>query len=64
MAQAAQQTAGFSGRELSKMVISMQAAAYATEDATLTRQAFDDVVAHFIEQHQQRQTWVATRTPH
>ena len=42
----------------------MQAAAYASEDAILTRAAFDRVLAHFIEQHDQRQTWVATRSPH
>lgn len=62
--QAAAQTTGFSGRELTKMIIGMQAAAYASEDAILTRAAFDRVLAHFIEQHDQRQTWVATRSPH
>jgi ATPase family AAA domain-containing protein 3A/B len=62
--EAAERTEGFSGRELSKLAIALQAAAYANEDAALTRAAFDAVVAHFIAQHHQRQTWVAVRTPH
>jgi len=61
---AAEKTEGFSGRELNKMIISMQAAAYATDDATLTRARFEEVLDHFVEQHQQRQQWQATTTPH
>ena len=60
---AAERSEGFSGRELNKMLISLQAAAYATDDAAVTRTMFDDILAHFVEQHAQRQAWSSVKPP-
>jgi len=48
---AAQQTEGFSGRELAKLMAAVQAAAYATRDATLTPDIFSRVVSSKVRQH-------------
>ena len=52
--QAALATDGFSGRELAKLMASVQAACYGTADAKLTRQLFDRVVAAKLDQHRMR----------
>lgn len=52
--EAAQLTEGFSGRELAKLMASVQSAAYATPTATLTPELFRGVVQTKLEQHEMR----------
>uniref|UniRef100_A0A914XRN9 AAA+ ATPase domain-containing protein n=1 Tax=Plectus sambesii TaxID=2011161 RepID=A0A914XRN9_9BILA len=54
----AKQTEGLSGRELSKLVISWQAAAYASEDGVLRASMIDERVADVIKQHDQKMSWL------
>lgn len=53
--EAADQTQGFSGRELAKLMASVQSAAYATPNATLTPEIFRSVVQSKLKQHAMRQ---------
>ena len=55
----ADKTDGFSGRNISKMAIAWQAAAYAVEGAVLTPVMMDDIVDLFIAQQSQRSVWEA-----
>jgi ATPase family AAA domain-containing protein 3A/B len=52
---AAKVTEGFSGRELAKLMASVQAAAYGTPNATLTSQVFDHTLQAKLRQHEMRQ---------
>lgn len=59
--EAAQRTAGFSGRELAKLMASLQAAAYGTPDAKLTDSIFQMVLELKIKQHSMRARLQASR---
>ncbi|KAM4015414.1 ATPase family AAA domain-containing protein 3A [Anomaloglossus baeobatrachus] len=51
-------TQGMSGREISKLGVAWQAAAYASEDGVLTEAMIDARVADAIRQHQQKMEWL------
>jgi ATPase family AAA domain-containing protein 3A/B len=57
VAQAAADTAGFSGRELAKLASAVQAAAYGTPGAALSAAMFRAVVAAKVEEHGQRRAF-------
>ncbi|KRY52366.1 ATPase family AAA domain-containing protein 3 [Trichinella britovi] len=50
---------GMSGREIAKMVVAWQAAAYASEDGCLTEQMIDELTEHAVRQHSQKAAWLA-----
>lgn len=52
--EAAQKTEGFSGREIAKLMASVQAAVYARPDCVLDSQLFREVVEYKVEEHHQR----------
>ncbi|XP_063799085.1 ATPase family AAA domain-containing protein 3 [Pseudophryne corroboree] len=54
----AELTKGMSGREISKLGVAWQAAAYASEDGILTEAMIDARVADAIRQHQQKMEWL------
>lgn len=51
-------TEGMSGREISKLGVAWQAAAYASEDGVLTEAMIDARVADAVRQHQQKMMWL------
>lgn len=51
-------TKGMSGREISKLGVAWQAAAYASEDGVLTEAMIDARVTDAIQQHQQKMEWL------
>ncbi|XP_018417862.1 PREDICTED: ATPase family AAA domain-containing protein 3A isoform X2 [Nanorana parkeri] len=51
-------TEGMSGREISKLGVAWQAAAYASEDGILTEAMIDARVADAVRQHQQKMEWL------
>ncbi|XP_078281311.1 ATPase family AAA domain containing 3 [Rhinoraja longicauda] len=51
-------TQGMSGREISKLGVAWQAAAYASEDGVLTELMIDARVTEAIRQHQQKMVWL------
>ncbi|XP_014281259.1 ATPase family AAA domain-containing protein 3A homolog isoform X1 [Halyomorpha halys] len=53
----AQMTEGMSGREIAKLGVSWQGAAYASEDGVLTRQMAVDRVNSALQQHRQKVEW-------
>ncbi|KRZ33212.1 ATPase family AAA domain-containing protein 3 [Trichinella pseudospiralis] len=53
---------GMSGREISKMVVAWQAAAYASDDGCLTERMIDDLTEHAVRQHSQKVAWLAMET--
>lgn len=55
--EAAAATEGFSGRELAKMVASMQAAVYGSPEAVLTPAMFKSVLKMKLHEHQQREAF-------
>lgn len=55
--EAAAATEGFSGRELAKMVASMQAAVYGSPEAVLTPAMFKSVMKMKLHEHQQREAF-------
>ncbi|VDN02064.1 unnamed protein product [Thelazia callipaeda] len=57
-ADVALKTDGMSGRQLSKLVISWQAAAYASEDGVLTTKMIDICTNEMVQQHRQKITWL------
>jgi ATPase family AAA domain-containing protein 3A/B len=59
---AAAATDGFSGRELAKLMASMQAAAYGTPDAKLTESLFDMVLDLKLKQHMMRKELAMQRS--
>ncbi len=52
-------TEGFSGREISKLAIAWQAAAYGSPDATLTSALLSSVLAAHKDQKARKQLWNA-----
>ncbi|WVZ74081.1 hypothetical protein U9M48_022308 [Paspalum notatum var. saurae] len=52
--EAATKTQGFSGREIAKMMASVQAAVYGSKDCELTPGLFREVVDYKVAEHQQR----------
>ncbi|VDK79927.1 unnamed protein product [Litomosoides sigmodontis] len=54
----AQKTDGMSGRQLSKLVIGWQAAAYASEDGVLTAEMIDRCTSEMVDQHKQKIMWL------
>lgn len=53
----AKRTDGFSGREITKLAIAWQAAAYGTQSCTLTREAMEEVLDLRIEQNMKKLVW-------
>lgn len=51
-------TKGMSGREISKLGVAWQAAAYASEDGVLTEAMIDARVVDAIQQHKQKMEWL------
>ncbi|MCP9262056.1 ATPase family AAA domain-containing protein 3 [Dirofilaria immitis] len=51
-------TDGMSGRQLSKLVIGWQAAAYASEDGVLTTEMIDRCTHEMVNQHKQKIIWL------
>lgn len=51
-------TEGMSGREISKLGVAWQAAAYASEDGILTEAMIDARVADAVRQHMQKMEWL------
>jgi ATPase family AAA domain-containing protein 3A/B len=56
---AARATEGFSGRELSKLAIAWQAAAFGSEDCTFTPELMQEILEHFTKQRAIKDTWDA-----
>ncbi|KAF8363218.1 atad-3, partial [Pristionchus pacificus] len=56
--QVAAMTDGLSGRELSKLVVGWQAAAYASEDGVLTEKMIDEYTKDAVEQHIHKMKWM------
>lgn len=48
---------GFSGRELSKLVIAFQASAYGSATSVFSRQMMEDVLEHHLTAHKQKEEW-------
>ncbi|MGH0184453.1 UNVERIFIED_CONTAM: hypothetical protein FKN15_014858 [Acipenser sinensis] len=61
--QIAELTEGMSGREISKLGVAWQAAAYASEEGVLTEAMIDARVSHSIRQHQQKMQWLKNEKP-
>jgi ATPase family AAA domain-containing protein 3A/B len=55
--EAADATAGFSGRELAKMISSIQTAVYGSAQPVLTPELFRSVVGRKVTEHAQRQAF-------
>lgn len=51
---AAKKTKGFSGREISKLVLSLQGAAYGRDDCVLSKAMFADVLTWKVKEHTQK----------
>lgn len=56
--EAAQATEGFSGRELAKLMASMQAAVYGSATPTLTHEMWHRVLSMKAREHSQRQAFL------
>lgn len=57
--EAAARTGGFSGREIAKLMASVQAAVYGSEDCVLDPNLFREVVDYKVAEHQQRRKLAA-----
>jgi len=55
--QLAVKTDGYSGREISKLIVSCQAGAYASEDGILTEKMVDDKLAQSLASHEKKMKW-------
>jgi len=55
----ADQLEGFSGREIMKLSVAWQAAAFGSKDARLSSEMLEDVLQRFLEQHTQKNVWRA-----
>ncbi len=53
----AAKTQGFSGREISKLIVSCQAGAYASEDGKLTEKMINDKLALALLAHEKKMIW-------
>ncbi|CAN7107960.1 unnamed protein product, partial [Brassica rapa subsp. narinosa] len=60
--EAAAKTDGFSGREIAKLMASVQAAVYGSEDCVLDSVLFREVVDYKVAEHQQRRKLAGTDT--
>ncbi|CAM8985046.1 unnamed protein product [Rhodiola kirilowii] len=58
--EAAAKTEGFSGREIAKLMASVQAACYGSDDCVLDANLFREVVDYKVAEHQQRQKLAGT----
>ncbi|KAL2921419.1 ATPase family AAA domain-containing protein 3 [Bienertia sinuspersici] len=58
--EAASKTEGFSGREIAKLMASVQAAVYGSENCILDPQLFREVVDYKVAEHQQRRKLAGT----
>lgn len=58
--EAAAKTEGFSGREIAKLMASVQAAVYGSEDCVLDPNLFREVVDYKVAEHQQRKRFAAS----
>ncbi|KAG6655481.1 ATPase family AAA domain-containing protein 3-B-like isoform X2 [Carya illinoinensis] len=59
--EAATKTEGFSGREIAKLMASVQAAVYGSENCVLDPSLFREVVDYKVAEHQQRRKMVADK---
>ncbi|XP_074320439.1 uncharacterized protein LOC141657186 [Silene latifolia] len=59
--EAAAKTEGFSGREIAKLMASVQAAVYGSESCVLDPQVFREVVDYKVAEHQQRRKLAGTQ---
>jgi ATPase family AAA domain-containing protein 3A/B len=57
--QVAKDTDGFSGREISKLAIAWQAAAFGTDDAILSGEMMKTVVKEFMQSKDQKRAWLS-----
>lgn len=57
MKQVAAQITGFSGREISKLAIAWQAAAFGSQDGVLTQAMLEECVQDALKQHKQKRKW-------
>jgi len=55
----AKATEGFSGREISKLVIAWQAASYGTDNASIDTELFDEVLKNFMQQKREKSSWIS-----
>ncbi|ETW08570.1 hypothetical protein H310_01122 [Aphanomyces invadans] len=55
---------GFSGREISKLVIAFQAAAYGNANSEFTKELMEEVLDHHMVAHRQKEEWKAYEIPH
>lgn len=55
----AAKTIGFSGREITKMVVAWHDAAFSMPEAVLTPEIMDKVLERFHLQHELKATWTA-----
>ncbi|VDP46889.1 unnamed protein product [Schistosoma curassoni] len=62
-AEIAKRTTGLSGREISKIAVGWQTAAYSSEDGVLTEGMMDAVVDSAIAANRQKQEWRHYRLP-
>lgn len=53
----AKKTEGFSGRELSKLIVACQAGAYASEDGKLTEKMIDNKLDLALKSHEKKMKW-------
>ncbi|KAL3630804.1 hypothetical protein CASFOL_023788 [Castilleja foliolosa] len=58
--EAAAKTEGFSGREIAKLMASVQAAVYGSDDCVLDPTLFREVVDYKVAEHQQRKKFAST----
>ncbi|KAG6475097.1 hypothetical protein ZIOFF_064315 [Zingiber officinale] len=61
--EAAAKTQGFSGREIAKLMVSVQAAVYGSKDCELNSELFREVVDYKVAEHQQRRKLAGSETP-
>ncbi|CAK4114777.1 unnamed protein product [Aphanomyces euteiches] len=54
---------GFSGREISKLVIAFQAAAYGNSNSEFTKALMEEVLEHHMIAHRQKEEWKAYEVP-
>ena len=59
--EAAAKTEGFSGREIAKLMASVQAAVYGSENCVLDSSLFREVVDYKVAEHQQRRKFAADK---
>lgn len=57
-------TEGFSGREVAKMIVGLQAAGYSTESATLSVDEARRVLSDHVRQKTLKQTWIDVQNKH